>query len=123
MKRDVSETCVSFLFQLFFLFFFYRVGFRIAQKPKKWLIGCSLVVLICIGGLFRFRQEKNPLRLWMPPDSDFVSDTEWLMSHFDEGIRTQIVIMTGEDLLEPKALYHVCIVQQSIVLFYSGKNI
>ncbi|XP_015599498.1 NPC1-like intracellular cholesterol transporter 1 isoform X2 [Cephus cinctus] len=84
--------------------FFYEVGFRIAQRPQKWLVGCSIVVLLCLGGLFRFRQEKNPLKLWVPPDSDFVRDTEWLMSHFSEGQRIQSIIMTGDNVLEPEAL-------------------
>ena len=60
-------------------------------------------------GLYRFRQEKNPLKLWVPPDSDFIRDTEWLMSQFGEAQRVETIIMTGDDVLNSQALYEVFI--------------
>ncbi|XP_074095417.1 patched domain-containing protein 3 isoform X1 [Cotesia typhae] len=84
--------------------FFYNLGVKIARQPITWMIGSSIVVLLCLGGLYRFRQEKNPLKLWIPPDSDFVKDTEWLMERFDEGQRVETVIMTADDVLQPHVL-------------------
>lgn len=62
-------------------------------------------------GLYRFRQEKNPLKLWIPPDSDFLRDTEWLISQFGEAQRLETFILTGDDILTAKALYEVLILQ------------
>ncbi|XP_057324221.1 NPC1-like intracellular cholesterol transporter 1 [Microplitis mediator] len=87
--------------------FFYSLGIQIARQPIIWILGCSIVVLLCIGGLYRFRQEKNPLKLWVPPDSDFVKDTEWLMERFGEGQRVETVIMTADDVLQPHVLFEM----------------
>ncbi|XP_001601232.1 NPC intracellular cholesterol transporter 1 [Nasonia vitripennis] len=84
--------------------FFYNLGLQIAKKPKRWMICCSVLVILCLAGLLRFRQEKNPLKLWVPPDSDFVRDTEWLTSTFKEGQRIERMIFAADDILEPQAL-------------------
>ncbi|KMQ95278.1 patched domain-containing protein 3-like protein [Lasius niger] len=84
--------------------FFYRLGMHITQNPYKWILGCCIIMLLCLSGLFRFRQEKNPMKLWSPPDSGFALDTEWLMSHFEEGLRIQTFILTGNNVLEQQAL-------------------
>ncbi|KAG7201439.1 hypothetical protein KM043_004199 [Ampulex compressa] len=84
--------------------FFYGLGLNIAQRPRRWLIGCTVIILMCLSGLYSFHQEKNPLKLWLPSNADFVHDTEWLMSSFGEGIRVQTVIMTGDNVLEPESL-------------------
>lgn len=80
---------------------------HIAQNPYNCLLGCSIVILFCLSGLFRFRQEKNPVKLWSSPDSDFALDTDWLMSHFKEGLRIQTFILTGNNVLEQEALIRV----------------
>ncbi|KAK0173536.1 hypothetical protein PV328_006715 [Microctonus aethiopoides] len=87
--------------------FFYRLGLNISQRPIKWIIGISIVVLLCLGGLYRFHQEKNPLKLWVPPDSDFVKDTEWLMSKFKDGQRIETMIFTADNIFQPYALYQL----------------
>lgn len=68
-----------------------------------------MVVLLCVLGLFRFRQEKNPLKLWVPPDSDFVMTTEWLMSHYLETLRIQTFILTDDNVLEQQTLVRVTV--------------
>lgn len=99
--------------------FFYSLGFRIAKQPVKWIIGCSFVVLICLSGLYKFRQEKNPLKLWVPPDSDFVKDTEWLMSNFAEGQRLETAIFTADDVLQADALYQFNEITKRIIRLQS----
>nr|CAD7398606.1 unnamed protein product [Timema poppensis] len=59
-------------------------------------------------GLLRFYQEKHPLKLWIPPNSDFSHDTEWLITQFGEGIRTQAVLVTAPDVLTPHVLQQSC---------------
>lgn len=60
--------------------------------------------MMCLGGLFRFRQEKNPLKLWVPLDSDFIHDTDWIMSNYQKGRRIENIIFTADNVLEPSAL-------------------
>ncbi|XP_011872409.1 PREDICTED: Niemann-Pick C1 protein-like [Vollenhovia emeryi] len=95
--------------------FFYRLGVNIARNPYKWMLGCLVVVLICISGLFRFRQEKSPVKLWVPPDSDFVFDTEWLMTHYLEALRVQEFIITGDNVLEQQTLIRLNEITKQVI--------
>jgi len=73
------------------------------------MLGCLVVVSVCVLGLLRFRQEKNPIKLWVPPDSDFVASTEWLMSHYLETLRIQTFILTSDNVLEQQTLVRVTV--------------
>ncbi|XP_011706566.1 PREDICTED: uncharacterized protein LOC105461755, partial [Wasmannia auropunctata] len=96
--------------------FFYRLGVHIAQNPYKWISGCLVVVLICIIlGLFRFRQEKNIVKLWAPPDSTFAKATEWLMSHYLETLRIETFILTGDNVLEQETLIKLNEITKQII--------
>ena len=51
----------------------------------------SLALLaLCAGagaGLLRYTEEGNPYKLWIPQDSDFVRNTEWLWENFPPDLR------------------------------------
>lgn len=87
--------------------FFYQLGLKITKHPERWIIGSLVAVACCTIGFYKFRQERNPLKLWVPPDSDFIRDTEWLMSKFGEAQRQETIILTGDDVLTPDALYEL----------------
>ena len=97
-----------------FIHLFLSLGLQIAKRPQRWMICCTVLIFMCLGGLFKFRQEKNPLKLWVPPDSDFVRDTEWLTSTFKEGQRIETIIFSADDVLEPKALVRLNEIMQRI---------
>lgn len=67
------------------------------------------MVVICSLGLLRFRQEKNPMELWIPQGSDFKRDTDWIIDTFKEGYRMQYVLVTAEDVLVPQVIQKVSI--------------
>lgn len=73
----------------------------------KWLIGSAVIVLVSLSGLYFFHQEKNPVKLWVPQDSDFVHDTEWMIQQFGQGLRTESMILTADNVLEPEVLVKV----------------
>ncbi|XP_034936281.1 NPC intracellular cholesterol transporter 1-like [Chelonus insularis] len=102
---------------------FFQLGLRIARHPIRWIICCSLLVLLCLGGFLKFRQERNPLRLWIPPDSDFVKDSEWLMDQFGEGQRTETMILTADNVLEPYALYEMNEIMKKILSIQVNKQL
>nr|CAD7575021.1 unnamed protein product [Timema californicum] len=79
-------------------------GYIIACHPWWTILGCVVLSLVSSLGLLRFYQEKHPLKLWIPPNSDFSHDTEWLITQFGEGIRTQAVLVTAPDVLTPHVL-------------------
>lgn len=58
-------------------------------------------------GFLRFHQEKNPLKLWVPPHTTFIKDSEWLMSTLEVGYRRQDIIIKSDNVLTPKILQEV----------------
>ena len=63
-----------------------------------------------------FHQEKNPIRLWVPQDSEFVRDTEWMFEKFDQSLRLENMILTANNILEPEILAKVFILSFFILL-------
>lgn len=47
------------------------------------------------------------MKLWIPPESDFVKNTEWLVNQFGEGYRVQYLLITAEDVLQRDVLLKV----------------
>ncbi|KAF5282163.1 hypothetical protein FQR65_LT02860 [Abscondita terminalis] len=105
---------VSYSIVTFTEYFFYNLGFKVASRP--WTtIGLSwVVVALAACGFFRFHQEKNPLKLWVPPQSTFLHDTNWLMSKFQNGFRLQSVLFEAPDVLTPSILNRIFQIDQEI---------
>jgi hypothetical protein len=66
----------------------------------------ALVALSSLG-VFRFHQQKDPMKLWIPQNSDFIRDTNWLKHQFREGYRLQSILITAPNVLEPQVLQKV----------------
>ncbi|KAJ8733421.1 hypothetical protein PYW08_001719 [Mythimna loreyi] len=83
---------------------FFNLGVLVARNPWKTVIlTFSFVFLSCLG-LINFHIEKNPMNLWVPPESDFYYDTNWYIDTFGTGFRLQKVIVTADNVLEPEVL-------------------
>ncbi|XP_034172296.1 patched domain-containing protein 3 isoform X1 [Osmia lignaria lignaria] len=114
VPRRISETVEHF---------FYKLGLRIARRPVKWLIGSAVIVLVSLSGLYFFHQEKNPVKLWVPQDSDFVHDTEWMIQQFGQGLRTESMILTADDVLEPEVLVKLNNITQQVLYAQTSDHI
>ncbi|KAG8245135.1 molting cycle, collagen and cuticulin-based cuticle [Homalodisca vitripennis] len=66
-------------------------------------------------GLLNFRQEKNPMNLWIPPDSHFKRDTDWFMKNIRLGYRIQTVMVTAPDVLEPAVMQQLLQIRNRVV--------
>lgn len=97
--EDVSSHLVHFVEGIF-----YKLGVFVATHPWKTIVFTLIFVGISSVGLLRFHIEKNPMKLWVPPDSDFFSDTEWFIEKFETGFRLQKLLVTGENVLTPEVL-------------------
>ncbi|KAF2904389.1 hypothetical protein ILUMI_01779 [Ignelater luminosus] len=104
-------------------YFFYNLGHKVALRPWTTIIICWIVVALCAFGFFRFRQEKNPLKLWVPPDSEFVKDSNWLMSKFQNGFRIQAILIEAPDVLTPEVLNEVHKIDQQVKAFITPNGI
>lgn len=83
------------------------MGVYVGQNPIKTIVICWVIVILSSFGFFRFQQEKNPLKLWVPPHTSFVRDSEWLMKSLQRGYRDEAILITGEDVLIPQVIQKV----------------
>lgn len=74
-----------------------RLGFWVAENPKKTICLSWLSVLVCCLGFINFHQERDPLKLWVPENSKFLQHTQFIINNFGEGIRTQNVLIEAKD--------------------------
>lgn len=95
--------------------FFYRLGVHIANNPWRTIALSWLVVGLCSLGFFRFHQERSPMKLWVPQNSKFLHDTNWMIEHFKEGNRVETVMLTSPDVLTPEVLQRLANITEDIV--------
>mgnify|MGYP007092094638 CR=1 FL=1 len=96
-------------------FFNFRLGFNVAENPKKTISLAFLVVLICCIGFFNFKQERDPLKLWVPKNSKFLLDTKFIINQFGEGLRTQnVLLVSAENVLTPEIMVKLGIINKEI---------
>lgn len=95
--------------------FFYRLGRFIANNPWRTIIACWLIVAFCSLGFLRFHQEKSPMKLWVPQNSKFLHDTNWVIDNFKEGNRIETVMLTAPDVLTPEVLQKLAEITEEIV--------
>lgn len=76
-------------------------------RPLSTIALCWGFVLLSAFGFLRFHQEKNPMKLWVPPYTTFVEDSNWLMSRLQNGFRTEVALITADDVLTPQVLLEV----------------
>jgi Niemann-Pick C1 protein len=73
-----------------------------------------LTVAICSLGFINFYQERDPLKLWVPDNSQFLINTKFIMEKFGEGIRTQNVLIVADDVLRPEIMKKLDIISKEI---------
>ncbi|KPJ02850.1 Patched domain-containing protein 3 [Papilio xuthus] len=84
-----------------------------------------MFVIISCFGLLRFHIEKNPFRLWVPPDSDFFIDTNWFIDKFGTSFRFQKILIKSDNVLEPevfKTMNTITNEIDSLTITYKSRN-
>lgn len=119
--ESISSVLVNFVENVFF-----TIGVVVARHPWRTIILTWVFVLLSSIGLLRFYLEKNPMKLWVPPDSSFVQDTNWYIDKFGTGFRVQKVLFVSENVLEPDSLmkiYNITEKVKSLQVNYNNTNI
>lgn len=80
---------------------------KVGSKPLTTIAICWSVVFLSAFGFLRFHQEKNPMKLWVPPHTTFVDDTNWLIERLQNGYRTEVALIKAPDVLTPQVLQEV----------------
>lgn len=63
-----------------------------------------LITITTYLGLLKFHVDKNPLSMWLPPESNFVRDTNWIVEQYGEGTREEIIIIESKNVLDLEIL-------------------
>lgn len=100
--ESVSSRFVHFVEDIFFI-----LGVKVGRHPVKTIILSWLFVILSCIGLMKFHIEKNPMKLWIPPESDFYKDTYWYMDKFGTAFRLQRLLVEADDVLQPEMLMSV----------------
>lgn len=80
-----------------------------ATYPYHFIIGCLLCTMLCGLGLVNFTLENRPDKLWIPRESSFALNTEWLRDNFPSPVRQSHVIITADNVLDPEVMKLVSI--------------
>lgn len=49
----------------------FRIGKCVASHPWQTIIGAWTLVALCSLGFFRFYNERDPLKLWVPKGKSY----------------------------------------------------
>ncbi|XP_068631060.1 patched domain-containing protein 3-like [Battus philenor] len=118
--EDVASIFVNFVERIFFV-----LGANIAKHPWRTISLVWTFVFISCFGLMRFHIEKNPIKLWVPPESDFFIDTNWYIDQFGTTFRFQKILLTADNVLEPEVFKEINnIVKEidSLTITYKSEN-
>ncbi|XP_021948457.1 protein patched homolog 2 isoform X2 [Folsomia candida] len=104
--------------------FFYRWGFFVATHPLKAISCCLLITSICGLGIFNFTMENRPDKLWIPRNSEFAQNTEWIRATFPSPIRTSFAIVTADNVLVPEVMRVILNIHERVkqIEVTGGKN-
>lgn len=97
--EQISSSLVHFIEGIFF-----KLGVLVANNPWKTVCYTFIFVALSSLGLLKFHMEKNPMKLWVPPESDFSIDTDWFIERFQTGFRLQKLLVTGDNILTKEVL-------------------
>ncbi|XP_046963436.1 NPC intracellular cholesterol transporter 1-like [Vanessa cardui] len=97
--ENISSVFVEFVERIF-----YTLGVFVAKHPWRTIVATWAFVLLSCGGLLTFHIEKNPMKLWVPPDSDFFYDTNWYINNFGTNFRLQKLLITADNVLDSNVI-------------------
>ena len=83
---------------------FQRYGETVARRPWYFILTCVAITGLCGLGLLRFRAENEGIKLWIPRNSDFRNNNDWLFEKFPRSLRFNSIILTADNILQPSVL-------------------
>lgn len=103
--------------------FFLKYGETVARKPVYFILVCVGITALCGLGLLRFRAENEGIKLWIPRNSDFRINNDWIFENFPRGLRFNSLILTSSDnILVPEVIQTMWRVRKSVVEIVNKNN-
>jgi len=87
--------------------FFLWWGKFVSLHPYPVIGTCIIITALSSIGFLRFRMEHHANLLWIPADSPYNVNEDWLDEFFKRDERDQIVLFKSDNVLTPKALNEV----------------
>jgi len=94
--------------------FFLWWGKFVANHPYPVIFSCILATALSSLGFLRFRMEHRANLLWIPSDSPYNINEDWLETYFKKDERNQIVFFQSENVLTPTAINQMFDIYQRI---------
>ena len=102
--------------------FFQWYGQLVATKPLITILLCLLVTALAGVGLLRFQAENEGIKLWIPEDSDFRQNNDWLFENFPRSARFGSLILVAEDVLTPSVIQAMYAVSRAVAQIHNKNN-
>ena len=71
-------------------------GSFVARRPLTMISVCLIVTGLAMIGLMNYRTENNRFKLWIPDNSDFIKNYEWLEENSPPDVRFNSMILASE---------------------------
>merc|ERR1711962_528350 len=72
-------------------------GKQVATHPVKVVFACILATGLSVIGILRYTTENNAFRLWIPDNSDFVANYNWLEKNSPPDVRFNSMILANQE--------------------------
>jgi hypothetical protein len=84
--------------------FFNWWGCFVAERPGQVILASLALSALSAIGLLNFKMEHKANMLWIPPDSSYNINQDWLNANFKKTERREMVIIKSENVLTPTSL-------------------
>ena len=82
----------------------FRYGRLVATYPWFAILGCFLIAGLSGIGLLEYRTENNAFKLWIPDNSEFLANYNFLQEKFPPDTRFNNFIVAGGNVLTPEVI-------------------
>merc|ERR1719450_739770 len=102
---------------------FEKYGMAVAKYPLRVIVICVIATGLCGLGLLRFRAENEGIKLWIPRNSDFRRNNDWLFKNFPNGLRFNSLILTStNNILVPEVLQTMLKIRNGVTSIRNENN-
>ena len=102
--------------------FFDWYGKSVCQKPWTYIFLCILATGICAVGLLKFHRENTGVKLWIPENSDFRINSDWLWDNHPPSMRFSTMIFVAENVLNADIIRTMYGIRKQISLIRTSYN-
>merc|ERR1711892_574155 len=93
---------------------FFKWGRFVSLHPYPVILSSVVITALCSLGFINFRSEHKANLLWIPADSDYNVNQDWLDEYFKKNERAQIVLVKSENVLTPEAIQKMLEVYRNV---------